>query len=129
TPERVAVRKAKEIYMSIILESRLTKEEIFTLYANDVYMGQRGTFSINGFGEAATAYFNKDIKNLTLPEAALLAGIIQAPSRYNPTKNPEKTLQRRNTVLQAMLETKAITKEQYQQAVKAPLGVAPISVD
>jgi penicillin-binding protein 1B len=129
TPERVAVRKAKEIYMSIILESRLTKEEIFTLYANDVYMGQRGTFSINGFGEAATAYFNKDIKNLSLPEAALLAGIIQAPARYNPTKNPEKALQRRNTVLQAMLETKTITKDQYQQAVKAPLGLAPISVD
>jgi penicillin-binding protein 1B len=129
SPERRVLRKVKEIYMSIILEGRLNKKEIFTLYANDVYLGQRGSFSINGFGEAATAYFNKDVKNLTVPEAALLAGIIQAPSRYNPFKNPEKALQRRNVALQAMLETGSITKEQYQQAVKTPLNLAPISMD
>ena len=115
--------------MSIILETRLTKHQIFTMYANDAYLGQRGSFSINGFGEASTAYFNRDIKNLTIPEAALIAGIIQSPNRYNPVRNAERALQRRNMVLQAMLETGSITKEQYQQAVKTPLGVAPLSVD
>ena len=129
TPERRMVRKLKEIYMSTILESRLTKQQIFTLYANDAYLGQRGSFSINGFGEAATAYFNKDIKSLTVPEAALIAGIIQSPNRYNPVRNAERALQRRNTVLQAMLEMGTLTKEQYQHAIKAPLNVAPPSVD
>jgi penicillin-binding protein 1B len=129
TPERRWIRKLKEIYMSTILESRLSKQQIFTLYANDAYLGQRGTFSINGFGEAATAYFNKDIKTLTIPEAALIAGIIQSPNRYNPVRNPERALQRRNVVLQAMLETGGINKDQYQQAVKTPLNVAPLSVD
>jgi penicillin-binding protein 1B len=129
SPERKLVRKAKEIYMAFILENRLDKKQIFTLYANDVYLGQRGSFSINGFGEAATSFFGKDIKNLTIPEAALLAGIIQAPSRYNPIRNPERALQRRNVVLQAMLETGSITKDQFQQAVKVPLNLAPISMD
>jgi penicillin-binding protein 1B len=129
TPERRWVRKLKEIYMSTILETRLTKEQIFTLYANDAYLGQRASFSINGFGEAATAYFNKDIKNLTIPEAALIAGIIQSPNRFNPVRHAERALQRRNVVLQAMLETGSIGKEQYQQAIKAPLNIAPPNAD
>jgi penicillin-binding protein 1B len=129
SPERRIVRKLKEIYMSVILETRLTKEQIFTLYANDAYLGQRGSFSINGFGEAATAYFNKDIKSLTIPEAALIAGTIQSPNRYNPVRHPERALQRRNLVLQAMLETGSITKTQYQAAVNAPLNLAPLSMD
>ncbi|HEU0005895.1 MAG TPA: transglycosylase domain-containing protein, partial [Terriglobia bacterium] len=129
TPERRWVRKLKEIYMSVILETRLSKEQIFTLYANDAYLGQRGSFSINGFGEAATAYFNKDIKNLTIPEAALIAGTIQSPNRYNPVRHPDRALQRRSLVLQAMLETGAIAKAQYQAAVNTPLNLAPLSMD
>ncbi len=129
TRERRVIRKAKEIYMSAILETRLSKEEIFTLYSNDIYLGQSGSFSINGFGEAATAYFNKDIKDVNLPEAALLAGLIQSPNRYSPTRRPERALRRRNLVLMAMLETGSITPDQYQEAVKSPLEVAPHSVD
>jgi penicillin-binding protein 1B len=129
TPERRIVRKLKEIYMSLILETRLTKEQIFTLYANDAYLGQRGSFSINGFGEAATAYFNKDIKTLTIPEAALIAGTIQSPNRYNPVRHPERALQRRNLVLQAMLETGSISKVQYQAAANTPIRLAPLSMD
>ncbi len=129
TPERRAIRKLKEIYMSIILETRLNKEEIFTMYANDVYLGQRGSFSINGFGEAAGAYFGKDIKSLLLPEAALLAGMIQTPNRFNPSKYPDRALQRRNVVLQAMLDNRSINRDQYQAAVKSPLSVAPTSMD
>jgi penicillin-binding protein 1B len=129
TPERRIIRKLKEIYMSVILETRLSKEQIFTLYANDAYLGQRGSFSINGFGEAATAYFNKDIKSLTMPEAALIAGTIQSPNRYNPVRHPDRALQRRNLVLQAMLETGSISKAQYQAAVNTPLNLAPLSMD
>ncbi|MBM3803011.1 MAG: PBP1A family penicillin-binding protein [Acidimicrobiia bacterium] len=129
SPERRIVRKLKEIYMSIILETRLSKEEIFTLYANDAYLGQRGSFSINGFGEAATAYFNKDIKNLSIPEAALIAGTIQSPNRFNPIRHPERALQRRNLVLQAMLEMGSISKAQYQAAAPSPLNLAPLSMD
>ena len=129
TPERRVVRKLKEIYMSVILESRLNKKQIFTLYANDVYLGQRGSFSINGFGEAATAYFNKDIKNLTIPESAFVAGIIQSPNRYNPIRNPERALQRRNVVLQAMLDIESINKDQFAQATRIPLSIAAVSMD
>src|SRR5262249_9171452 len=78
---------------------------------------------------AATAYFNKDIKSLTIPEAALIAGIIQSPNRFNPSRHPDRALQRRNLVLQAMLETTSITKAQYQAAANTPLNLAPLSID
>ncbi|MEW5976058.1 MAG: PBP1A family penicillin-binding protein [Acidobacteriota bacterium] len=129
TPERTIRRKLAELYMAVILENRLNKQQILTLYANDVYLGQRGSFSVNGFGEAAQSYFGKDSKNLTLPEAAFLAGIIQSPNRYNPYKHRDRAISRRNVVLQAMLETGSISKEQYTQAAKSPLNVAPQAID
>ena len=76
--------------MSVILETRLTKEQIFELYCNQVYLGQQGGFSINGMGEAASAYFNKDVTTLTLSEAAFLAALIRSPNRYNPYKDNER---------------------------------------
>ena len=91
--------------MSIILETRLSKEQIFALYCNQVYMGQQAGFSINGFGEAASAYFNKDVTNLTLPEAAFLAAIIRSPNRYNPYHDLQTATARRNQVLDSMAET------------------------
>src|SRR5439155_18361613 len=84
SPERTLRRKVAEAYMSIILETRLSKQEIFELYCNQVYLGQQSGFSINGFGEASSSYFNKDVTNLTLPESAFLAGLIRSPNRYNP---------------------------------------------
>ena len=129
TRERRIIRKAKEIYMSAILETRLSKEDILTLYSNDIYLGQRGSFSINGFGEASTNYFSKDIRDINLPEAALLAGLIQSPNRYSPIKYPERAIKRRDTVLLSMLEVGNITEEQYQAATKAPLQVAAHSID
>ncbi len=98
-------RKAKEAFMSIILETRLTKQEIFTLYANQIYLGQQSGVSIYGVGEASNAYFGKDVSQLTLPEAAFLAGIIRSPNRYNPYKNLQKVTERRNQVLESMAET------------------------
>ncbi len=92
-------RKVTEAYMSVIVETRLTKPEIFTLYANQIYLGQQSGVSIYGVGEASDVYFGKDVSQLTLPEAAFLAGIIRSPNRYNPFKNPEKVTERRNQIL------------------------------
>ena len=123
SPERSWKRKISEAYMSIILETRLSKEEIFSLYCNQAYLGQQAGFSINGFGEAAGAYFNKDVTNLTLPEAAFLAGLIRSPNRYNPYKDLETATARRNQVLESMAETGAITQQQAQEAQATPLKV------
>src|SRR5712672_4224006 len=84
TPEKTMKRKLTEIMISIELEQKFSKQRIFEMYANLVPMGQRGSFSINGFGEASRAYFGKEMKDLTLPESALLAGIVQRPSYLSP---------------------------------------------
>lgn len=125
SPEPTLKRKAAEAYMSIILETRLNKEEIFTLYCNQAYLGQQSGFSINGFGEASSAYFNKDITNLTLSEAAFLAGIIRSPNRYNPYREPDIARARRNQVLESMVEAEAITPDQARQAEATELKIAP----
>ncbi len=121
-------RKIKEAYMSVILETRLTKEEIFTLYANQIYLGQQpGGTSIYGVGEAANDYFGKDVSALTLPEVALIAGIIRSPNRYNPRKNNEKATERRNQVLDSMLEAGEILPEQLNDAKNTPLVLHEVS--
>src|SRR5258705_529995 len=124
SPEKTLKRKVAEAYMSVILETRLSKEEIFSLYCNQVYLGQQSGFSINGFGEAADAYFNKDVTTLTLPESAFLAGIIRSPNRYNPYHDIETATARRNQVLDNMAETGAISGEEANQAKQTPLQVA-----
>ncbi len=124
SPEKTLRRKVAEAYMSIILETRLTKEQIFALYCNQVYLGQQSGFSIHGFGEAADAYFNKDVTNLSLPEAAFLAGLIRSPNRYNPYQELNTATARRNQVLDTMLETGAITADEAAQAKQVPLKVA-----
>lgn len=126
SPERTMRRKVAEAYMSVILETRLTKEQIFELYCNQVYLGQQAGFSINGFGEAADSYFGKDVTNLTLPEAALLAGLIRSPNRYNPYQEADTATARRNQVLDSMAETGAITREEADRAKAEPLKVAPV---
>ncbi len=125
SPERTLKRKVAEAYMSVILETRLSKEEIFALYCNQVYLGQQSGFSINGFGEAASAYFNKDVTNLTLPESAFLAGLIRSPNRYNPFHDIDTARARRNQVLESMAETGAITPDQAKQAAGIELKLAP----
>jgi penicillin-binding protein 1B len=129
TPSRTIKRKASEAVISIQLERRFTKEQIFELYSNEVYLGQRGSFSIHGFGEAARAYFDKDITQLSLPECALLAGIIRGPSRYSPFRNPDRALTRRNYVLDSMVETGAIRLDEAEAAKKAPLKLAPANLE
>jgi penicillin-binding protein 1B len=124
SPEKTLKRKVAEAYMSVILETRLSKEQIFELYCNQVYLGQQAGFSINGFGEAADAYFNKDVTNLTLPESAFLAGIIRSPNRYNPYHDINTATARRNQVLDNMAETGAISGEEANQAKQTPMQVA-----
>jgi penicillin-binding protein 1B len=125
SPERTLRRKLSEAYMSLILETRLNKEQIFELYCNQVYLGQQAGFSINGVGEAASAYFGKDVTALSLSESAFIAGLIRSPNRYNPYKDIETATARRNQVLDSMVEASAITSDQAAQAKTEPLKVAP----
>jgi penicillin-binding protein 1B len=125
TPERTMKRKLQEMMIAVTLETKLSKEEIFQLYANEIYMGQSGSYSINGVGEAASAYFNKDVVNLTLPEAAFLAGIIRGPSLYSPYRDPERAKARRNQVLDSMVEAGFITKEKADAAKATKLDFVP----
>jgi len=125
SPEQTWQRKISEAYMSIILETRLSKEQIFELYSNQVYMGQQAGFSINGFGEASSAYFNKDVTNVTLPEAAFLAALIRSPNRYNPYTKIDTATARRNQVLDSMAEAGAITEQEAATAKATALKVVP----
>jgi penicillin-binding protein 1B len=126
SPERTLRRKIAEAYMSIILETRLSKEKIFELYANQVYLGQQAGFSINGFGEASDAYFNKDVTNLTVSEAAFLAGLIRSPNRYNPYHDIGTATARRNQVLDNLAETNSLPGDQVEAAKKETLKVATV---
>jgi penicillin-binding protein 1B len=129
TPEKTIRRKLTEMLIAEELEQKFSKQQIFEFYANWVDLGQRGSFAISGFAEASRAYFNKDLKDITLPEAALLAGLIQRPSYLSPYRHPERALDRRNLVLDTMVETHAITREQADKAKAAPLKLAPPNVE
>jgi penicillin-binding protein 1B len=129
SPEKKLKRKLIEIVITFQLEHRFTKKQIFEMYANQINLGQRGSFSINGFGEAAQAYFGKDVKQLNLAESALLAGMIQRPNYFSPFRHPERAMERRNLVLDSMVETGAITKEEAEHAKAEPLHLSAQSVD
>ena len=104
TPERTVKRKLLEAYLAVILESRTSKEDILELYLNEVYLGQRGSFGIHGVGQAASIFFGKDVKNLGVEEAALVAAIIRSPNAIAPFRHPEDARVRRNVVLDQMVE-------------------------
>src|SRR5262245_47497207 len=128
--ERSMKRKVIEIFISFLLEQRLTKQQILTLYANETYMGQRGSFSINGFGEAATAYFGKDLSSLTLSEASTLVAIIPAPNgKYSPIKHPDEVKKRRNSILAAMRSLGSISDGEFEQAKATEIKVVPPRID
>jgi penicillin-binding protein 1B len=129
SPEKTLKRKLIEMLIAVELEQKFSKQQIFEFYANRVDLGQRGSFTISGFAEGAHSYFNKDLKDISLPEAALLAGLIQAPSYLSPYRHPERALERRNTVLEAMVETGAINRAQADKAKATPLKLAPPNVE
>jgi penicillin-binding protein 1B len=128
TPERTWRRKFADAYMSILLEKRLSKEQIFELYCNEVYLGQVGSFSIVGFGEAADAFFDKNVKDLTLGEAATLAGIINAPNRHTPLRYKDRATVRRNLVLDEMADYEMISPSERDKAKAELLSVKPSSI-
>jgi len=117
-------RKLAEAMVSMELEQRFNKQQIFELYANEVYLGNRGSFGIRGFSEASVAYFGKDMRQLSLGECAYLAGIIRAPNYYSSAdRHPERGAQARDRVLTQMLENKYITAEELADAKRAPLKI------
>lgn len=127
SPERTYSRKIKEAWLSFVLEWKLSKTQIFALYCNEVYLGQRGKYSIHGFAEASRDYFDKDLSDLTLDESALLAGIVHAPSSNSPYRHPERAKARRDLVLDMMFETGVVTSEQVADAKATPLTLRPLS--
>ncbi len=124
TPHRTIRRKIAEVFFALILEHRLTKEQILVLYANQVYLGQHDSFSIYGFGEAASVYFHKDLSTLSLPEAAFLTGLIRGPNLYLPYEHPKRAAERRNFVLGRMQKAGFIGAGEARHASLAPLGLA-----
>jgi penicillin-binding protein 1B len=129
TPEKTVKRKMSEMLIALEMEQKFSKQQIFEFYANRVDLGQRGSFTISGFAQASQAYFNKDLKDLSPAEAALIAGIIQAPSYLSPYRHPERALERRNLVLDSMVETRALTPEQAEKAKATALKLAPPNVE
>ena len=121
THRRTITRKVQEAVLAVKIERYLTKEEILERYLNQIYFGS----GVYGIGAAARHYFGKPAKDLTVAEAALLAAIPKDPSKYNPYKNPEAALKRRNLVLKAMLRSGYITKGEYEEALKEPLKLKP----
>lgn len=117
-------RKVQEILLTVEIEDRLNKEEIFEHYSNEIYLGRWGPVNLYGFAAASRAFFDKDLTEITLPEAALLAGIIQRPSTYDPLRNPQAAIERRNTVLLRMRDNGFISNEQYDEAVQSPLTLS-----
>jgi len=121
---RTLGRKAEEAVMAVILESRFEKADIMNAYINEIYLGQDGKRAIHGFGLASQFYFGKPLRELGLPEIALMVAIVRGPSYYDPRRHPERALERRNLVLRILAEQEVITEEQSLSAAKKPLGVA-----
>jgi penicillin-binding protein 1B len=121
--ERTIRRKVLEQFLAIVLDTRASKDEILEMYLNDMPLGQRGSFSIVGFPEAARLFFGKDVSNVTLAEAATMAGVLQSPSALSPFNNPDKCRERRNVVLQSMADAGYIDPSAASLAAKEPLVV------
>ncbi|HMJ24773.1 MAG TPA: transglycosylase domain-containing protein [Pyrinomonadaceae bacterium] len=124
TPERTLRRKYAEAMLAFTLERRLSKEDIFALYCNEIYLGQRGVVAVRGVDQAAHVFFGKELKDLSLTEAATIAGMIQSPSRYSPVRHNDAALARRNTVLGTMVRDGFVTLDQAGVAAKEPLAIA-----
>ena len=125
TSDQTLKRKSQEIWLSLQMERQYTKQEILTFYVNKVYMGN----GYYGMKTAAKSYFGKDLSDLSVAQAALLAGIPQAPTQYDPYANPDAAKERRNTVLNEMYEDKNISKEEYEQAKATDVsdGLLPLT--
>ena len=118
---RTLRRKINEAIMAILLETHYSKDEILTAYANEIFLGQDGGRAIHGFGLASQFYFRRNLMDLSADQIAVLVGMIKGPSFFDPRRNPERCLQRRNLVLDIMLTQNLINREDHDRAVAAPL--------
>jgi penicillin-binding protein 1B len=125
TPEKTLRRKFNEALIAVALEQRLSKEDIFALYCNEIYLGQRDGVGVRGVAQAARIFFDKELKDLTLEEAATIAGMIQSPARYAPDRHPNVAKERRNQVLMAMNSVGFISHEETDARRALPIQVAP----
>ncbi|MFN2577714.1 MAG: transglycosylase domain-containing protein [Pyrinomonadaceae bacterium] len=124
TPERTLRRKFAEAMLAFTIERRVSKQDIFALYCNEIYLGQRGPVAVRGVDQAARIYFGKELKDITLAEAATIAGMIQSPTRYSPVRQNEATRVRRNTVLGTMVRDGFITLDQASAVANEPILLA-----
>jgi penicillin-binding protein 1B len=125
SPERTLQRKYAEAMLAYALERRLSKEDIFALYCNEIYLGQRGAVAVRGVEEAGRIYFGKELKDLSLGEAATIAGMIQGPMRFSPAQHAEAAQARRNVVLETMAQGGWISVEQAAAISNEPVVVSP----
>lgn len=123
TRERSLLRKANEALYSLLIELKYSKDELLEIYLNEVFLGQNGPLSVNGFGLASEFYFARPIDELTPEQIALLVAIIKGPSYYSPTRYPERALERRDFILRQMVNNNFISDNDYKRAAKAPLGL------
>lgn len=124
TNERTLVRKATEAMMAVLLELHYDKREILEAYMNEVFLGQDGQRAVHGFGLASQYFFSQPVSELKLEQVALLVGMVKGPTYFNPRRNPERALARRNLVLDLLAEQGSITPEEAATAKQKPLGVS-----
>src|SRR5437899_12488564 len=123
SPERTLQRKITELMMAVLLEIHYEKDEILETYLNEIYLGQDRDRAIHGVGLASLYYFGKTVDHLTFAESALLVGMVKGPAFYDPFRNPERALERRNLVLRETKDRGFATMEEYSKARAADLGV------
>ncbi|HKB65846.1 MAG TPA: PBP1A family penicillin-binding protein [Pyrinomonadaceae bacterium] len=129
TPEKTLRRKFDEALIAVALENRLSKQDIFALYCNEVYLGQRSGVGVRGVAQAARVFFGKELKDLSLTEAATIAGMLQSPARYAPDRHPDAARERRDQVLASMVRNGVIDSEEGCAAQTLPVSVAEFSSD
>ena len=129
TPERTLRRKLQEAAMALIVEARYEKDEILESYLNEIYLGQRGATAIHGVGEGSHLYFGKPASELGVAESALLAAIIQSPNGISPYRDPKRATERRNLVLDLMLQQQRLDPETHARAREEPLHLAAVTPD
>ncbi len=129
TPDKTIKRKLAELMITFQLESRFTKPQIFEMYANEMNLVHRGSYEINGVGEASQTLFGKDLSRLDLAQMATIAALFQNPSFRNPYRHPDRAIERRNLVLDSMVETGAITEDEASRAKAEGIGLTQSNVD
>ena len=128
SPQRTIARKFKEVLLSVVIELKFKKDEILEIYLNEIYLGQKGSVSINGVGEASYFYFGKPVNELSRTEAATIAGLIKAPNYYSPYQDKSRCRNRRNDVLQAMHSKGWISEQELNSDVSAPVNTVGYTV-